>query len=194
MQVASQYALSLVPQDDLDEIFEGIQLAVGSKGGPERAVHILQTALECGGDNVCLAAPDIRNAFGTVRRSSILTELYRHDALRPLAKLTRWLLSSPSPLYLQGPDGRILRTFKAGEGVKQGDSLAPLLFALATIDKLKQVKMQCPNTTVAAILDDVGIVGSPADVVHATALLRQLLQADGLQLQPQKTSLLWPHE
>ena len=105
MQISSQYALSLIPHEDINNNFAGIQLAVGSRGGSEKAVHVLQTSLEVGGDDVCMSAPDVRNAFGSVKRANILRELYQHDALRPLARLARWVLETASPLYLQSTDG-----------------------------------------------------------------------------------------
>ena len=193
MQVAEQYALRLIPHHALQEIFGGIQYAVGARGGSEAAVHVLQTAIETGGPDVCMFAPDLRNAFGTVRRAAILTELYKHDALRPIAKLARWVLERPSPLYLQGQDGRVAHVFLGGEGIKQGGSLGPLLFSLGTISILRQVKDAHPHLRIAAIMDDAAMVGIPEDVVPAARQLKQLLTADALEMQPEKTTFLWPH-
>jgi hypothetical protein len=52
-KLATHYVLSLV-KPILPDIFEPIQLGIGARGGAERAVHLVQTALETMGDETVL--------------------------------------------------------------------------------------------------------------------------------------------
>ena len=69
-RLASIYALDLV-RDALPKIFEPIQLGVGSTGGSERAVHLLQAGLATMGPDVVVLKCDFQNAFNERKRADI---------------------------------------------------------------------------------------------------------------------------
>src|SRR6185369_16894156 len=127
------------------------------------------------------------------RRAAILRALQAYPEFQPLWRYVQWLLRNPSHLFLQDRGGAIRATFLAGEGVRQGDVLGPLLFALGTIDAYRAVQVAYPNITFTSIMDDVSIVGLPEDAMAATTRLQEELAPLGLSFNARKTVLLWPH-
>ena len=85
-KLATMYSISLV-RDRLPAIFEPIQLGVGAPGGPERAAHLLQAALETMGSRSIALKCDMKNAFNERKREDIISELYKVDSLQPLWRL-----------------------------------------------------------------------------------------------------------
>src|ERR1700761_7256623 len=126
-KLASLYSLSLV-RLEIPPLLEPIQFAL-SPGGSESALHVLQAALDLHPDWVMISC-DISNAFNTRSRSQILEKLFDTDSLAPLWRLAHWSYSSDSSLLLMD-HGRIAAELSSSEGVKQGDVLASLLFALS---------------------------------------------------------------
>ena len=122
------YAMHLVKKD-LPEIFEPIQFACGAKGGTERAIHLLQAGLETMGPDVIMIKCDIRNAFNEIKRSVVLSELFKHEKLKPIWRIAHWAYRSSSPLLMLDK-GVFVGELVSAADVKQGDCLASLLFSL----------------------------------------------------------------
>jgi len=158
--VASLYALDMISKTELAEIFGSTQLAVGTPGGAEKAVHLLQAAMESGPADSCLLAPDFKNAFGSVRRTKIMDGILQHDALKPLYRYSRWLLSRPSTLVLQDPSCTVVSTFLCAEGIRQGCVASPLFFGAATLGAYKEVQRACPEVTFTSMVEDCPSVGT----------------------------------
>src|SRR6185437_1642092 len=126
---ACLYTLECV-RAELPTIFEPLQLGVGARGGPERAVHRIQAGLELMGPESVLLKCNFRNAFNTRRRDEILSSLFQTDSLRPLWRLSHWAYRSPTNL-LVFDKGQYCGVIPSAEGVRQGDCLGSLLFSLS---------------------------------------------------------------
>ena len=98
-KLATIYPMSLV-KPILPDIFEPIQLGVGARGGSERAVHLVQTALETMGDETVLLKTDIRNAFNSRRRDQMLEILFEHPELAPIWRMAYWAYKDSSSLLV----------------------------------------------------------------------------------------------
>ena len=129
-KMACLYALSLV-RADIPSILEPIQLAL-SPGGSESVVHLLQAAIDLHPEWIVIST-DISNAFNSRKRSHILGALFQENKLAPLWRLAFWSYGSSSPL-LMIDHGKVIAELLSAEGVKQGDVLASLLFALSMKD------------------------------------------------------------
>ena len=73
---------------------------------------------------------DFQNAFNERKREQIFHELFRHDQLRPLWRLSHWAYKTPSELLVLD-NGAIAMSILSEQGVKQGDGLGSLLFSLS---------------------------------------------------------------
>jgi len=129
---------------------------------------------------------DVRNAFNSIYRSSILEGCLRRA---PSAyNWLSWCYGQPCPLYSQG-----LEVAQSTLGVHQGDAMGPLGFALG----LERALDQCTSaesrlTWYSWYLDDGTLVGSVQDVADYLAQLAPALSAVGLTINLDKCSLWGP--
>ena len=126
--------MSLV-RDKLSSVFPDVQIGVGLPGGSECAVHVVQAVLEIAtkefkSDDVIVAKTDFKNAFNARNRAHIATSLYSHAQLNSLWRLFDFAYSAPSLLVVH-KDGVLEGHLWSENGVRQGDSLASLCFALS---------------------------------------------------------------
>ena len=142
-RLASIYALDLV-RDALPKIFEPIQLGVGSTGGSERAVHLLQAGLATMGPDVVVLKCDFQNAFNERKREQILSALFNQDSLQPLWRLSHWAYRAPSELLVLD-NGGVCASISSEQGVKQGDGLGSLLFSLSVQELYHLVTRNAPQ-------------------------------------------------
>jgi hypothetical protein len=193
LQVASSYALLLIPQASKRELFGPLQQGVGIAGGAERTLHEVQTALEYGGPDVCCIAPDISNAFPNTRRAVVVTELLRLDAFKPIAPFLRWIFAKPANLFLQD-DARKVTVLTCGEGLLQGCNFAPLAFCVALQPSLREVDREHPAVVTRAYLDDAAFVGSATEAAEAAQTYERAIdEKGGWKLNALKSRILWPH-
>jgi len=190
-KLATMYAVNLVSAD-LPAIFEPIQLGVGAVGGPERAVHIIQSGLETMGADAVLLKCDIKNAFNERKREQILSELFRTETLQPLWRLAHWAYKAPSSM-LVFEHGQYRTTIMSCQGVKQGDCLGSLLFSLSVHHLYQRCVRNLKNVRAIAIADDLNLIGSADDVMTAFDNFDRDLAGTGLVLRKEKCGLLWPH-
>ena len=116
-----------------------LQLGVGTRGGTETVVHALSSALA---EGHAVFAIDMRNAFNTVSRQAILEAVKERAA--PLLPMVQWAYGRPTALHIVGaPPGT--PPVMSETGVRQGDPLGPLLFALALQPVLQRVAGGCPD-------------------------------------------------
>ena len=179
--------LSLV-RADLPAILEPIQFAL-SPGGSETAVHVLNAALDLHADWVVISA-DLTNAFNCRKRSDILKSLFDEPSLGPLFRLAHWSYGKSSPLIVMD-HGKVIRSIESHEGVKQGDVLASLLFAVS-MKNAYAASVAGLDCHAIAVMDDTYFIGPPASAFKAFDNFANALQHTGLTLNRDKTTALLP--
>jgi hypothetical protein len=131
------------------------QLGVGSKGGVEPIVRVVNRALTGSLPTKYqhLVSLDAANAFNTVNRTDIVTSLKKHAPA--LHRLAKWAYNSASDLLIG--EGII----KSAQGVRQGDPLGPLLFSVAIRPLITRLIQHLgPNRLVIAYLDDMYVLST----------------------------------
>ena len=98
-------------------LLEPIQLAQ-SRGGCERAIHLLQASLECKSEDSAILSVDFSNAFNTLRRDVMLQRTFSEPQLSPLWRLVHWAYRSSTDLLLVR-SGEIVDTILSA-GLRQG--------------------------------------------------------------------------
>ena len=189
-KLAAAYGLSLV-NDEVPRACEPFQLAF-SRGGSERAVHILQGRLEVGGPDTVIVKTDVRNAFNEIRRSTFMSKLFTMQALGPIWRLTHWAYASQSALYVVDK-GALMETLWSREGVQQGDVLGGLLFCLGSQDNYVSSINGAKDVTGVAVMDDFYIQGNYTQVFQPFDRYATESKQDGLILRPDKCIVLWAH-
>ena len=178
------------------EIFEPIQFGVGTPGGSASALHAISSLLAACPDNPCILTVDVVNAFNTRSRAAILRKLYAHPQLSLLWRLTHWHYSTPTNLHVLDESGLSVATIVSACGVKQGDPLASLLYALSMHDIYKTVDGAAANVSVVAVADDLNLVGSVSHVPVGFQSLQSVIEGDptgGVSLAPPKSVFYWPN-
>lgn len=173
--------------EELGRSLAPLQLAVGVSGGVEALVHAVRSALAADSDAALLTV-DMANAFNEVDRSALLTAVQKYvPALLPYVQ---WSYGAPTDLHVVGaPAGTA--PIQSRTGVRQGDTLAMLLFALVVQQILERTQATAPAVAVLAIADDVNLVGK-VDALHAAfhALTGDRgMPSVGLRVQPRKCAL-----
>jgi hypothetical protein len=137
-----------------------VQVGVGTRGGVDAVAHAIATALEA--DPLAVAcAVDCENAFNTVSRAAVFAAV--QSRMPQLLPVVQWAYGAATPLYVAGapPDSEPILSRC---GVRQGDPLGPLLFALALQGPLEKAAETVRDAPIVAYLDDMTIVGRPAAV------------------------------
>ena len=144
------------------------QLGVGVPGGAEIAVLAARLMLELNPFHA-IFSDDKKNGFNCISRKAIFRGLWRWlPRLVPAARL--WY-SINAHLFTHGKaacdeDGELYFSYT---GCQQGDSLAPLLFAIGYHETLLTVQAHHPTVDILAYLDDTYIIGVVAEA-HAALL------------------------
>ena len=161
-------------------------------GGSEAAVLYLRTALS-EHPSWTIMACDIKNAFNTRNRGDILQILYQHQELSPIWKLADWAYGNPTDLLLIDK-GRLVETIPSSQGVKQGDALSSLLFALS-MTRLYSSTAERAGVRSIAVQDDVYFLGPMHSIVEAWNHFNDACARNtGLVINQRKTSILVPPE
>src|SRR6202012_504455 len=125
---------------------------------------------------------DLRNAFNTVSRESVLAAVAQHfSVLLPYA-----LAAYGAPTSLLFGDSEVA----SSSGVQQGDPLGPLFFALA-LAGARRASGEPPELELEGWYLDDGVLGAPAAAVRsAFDALASRLAAVGLVVNPRKCEVV----
>jgi hypothetical protein len=178
------------------EMDDGIQFGVAKRGGCDSAVLCIQSELDNDRHSIAVLA-DVRNAFNTRDRADIADELYGNERFAPLWRLFRYSYASgATPLLVYGAGGLCAHVQGSVNGVRQGDPLASVLFALsmkpiysrvaATLDR------QGSGVRCVAVQDDFTIVGRPGAAILAMSEFINECARSGLEVNRSKCVVLVP--
>eukprot|EP00854_Cymbomonas_tetramitiformis_P009499 gene9499-biopygen9691 len=134
----------------------------------------------------CALQLDCTNAFNTAHRRGIHRAVY--EDFPELLSLTESCCRHEPWLGWRGADGQF-RWVRSAEGTQQGDPLGPFFMAAPLQPVLKEVLRAHPDVYIIAYLDDIHILGDPAQVRAAYDAAVPLLAGIGLDLNPHM--LLW---
>jgi hypothetical protein len=117
----------------LSNLFPEIQRGF-HKGSVERAIHSINAHLELT-EHLLKERPagifvDFAAAFQTLDRSTIASSFFSTKQLEPAYRLFDWAYSKQSELLLFDKLGNLLGQVASSNGVRQGDVLASIAFAI----------------------------------------------------------------
>jgi hypothetical protein len=188
VRVAALIALDMIAPH-YGELFDSIQLGVGKPAGVERALHLLQAALDKSASSILISV-DTQNAFNTRWRHVIWTKLHEQPLCHPVLPLFRLLYSRASDLCVYGVDGACVGVLQSAEGVQQGDPLGHFAYSFSVQHLYKQCSS---DVTAVAVADDFSIVAeSTAAGFAAFDKYKQDGGAEGLIINSSKCFVLWP--
>ena len=138
-----------------DRLTRPFQYALQARAGTDALAGLLRASLETDPGTVVVSI-DGRAAYDTVSRATVLSQV---SALVPsLLPFVQAFYGSTST-YLWRDELGEPHILEQGEGLEQGDSLAPALYALAQHRALAAAAQVLPPTaTLAAFLDDLYIL------------------------------------
>jgi hypothetical protein len=169
--------------------FKPLQFGDGVPCGADIIIHAAKTAVEhiisdpTSTQAVCQL--DVSNAFNTIGRKSFLDPVQKH--FPSMYKYVKWCYSGPTPLY----DSTGTFICNSSTGVRQGDPLGPLLFALGIHDILKDIAAHPDLTQVTnlAYLDDLTIIGDINLFPKVVNMLKEKFEIIGLKINPEKSQI-----
>ena len=132
------------------------QFALQTRAGIDALAGLLRAAVDLD-PRTAVVSLDGRSAYDCVSRSAIFTALHTTAP----ALVLRAIYGTPSIFHWWDDQGAH-HVITQGEGVEQGDSLAPALYALGQHHALEVAAAQLlPDEVLAAYLDDVYIICQP---------------------------------
>jgi hypothetical protein len=139
---------------DVARTLAPLQLGVSTRGGSQSIGHAIAAALEADEEAV-LVFIDYKNAFNSADRTELLKAIAEHaPALLPFAVCE---YEHASRLWVSGaPDGTA--PLWSRSGVRQGDPLGHLYFALLLQGPLEMLRDVHPDEPALAFLDDVNAI------------------------------------
>jgi hypothetical protein len=174
-RLASKIAVRYIVSK-LQPLFEPVQLGFGIKGGCEAAVHALRTFLSNAPCDV-LVKIDVKNAFNSVNRDTLLTEIKTN-----VPEIYNYLLhcyAEPTKLIYRNT------VISSEVGCQQGDPLGPAIFSLAINPVIQNLKSKFN----VWYLDDGTLGGDLESVLSDLSTVKSKFQSIGLELNYSKCEL-----
>lgn len=171
-------------RESLATFFTPLQHGVALKGGSELLFHHISLLLESNRDWVMLKT-DIKNAFNTVERAHLLSEVAK--SFPDIYLHVYQMYSRSGPLIFR--NGNDVHVLSSQEGIHQGDPLGPILFSLALHPILLDLQSKHTTIQVLAYLDDMFLIGPLEDVLSALDDAQSNLSHIGLTIAPEKCEI-----
>ncbi|CAL1131071.1 unnamed protein product [Cladocopium goreaui] len=134
------------------------QFALHACAGTDALAAVLSAALDTD-PSITVVSVDGRSAYDTISRVAVFNKLL--EVAPALVPFTRAWYGAPSE-FLWWEQHNVCHRVPHGEGLEQGDALAPALFALGQHDALTGAAEQLlPTECLAAYLDDLYVVTTP---------------------------------
>ena len=148
-------------------LLDPLQVGVGTPGGTETVAHALASA-PAEDPEAVVTSDDMANAFKSIHRAAMLAAV-QHSA-RALLPMVQWEYVDEAHLRIVGaPEGT--PPVISQRGVRQGDPLGPLVFALTLQPVLDQFDAACEEAPLESYLDDMNIFGK---LMPAAGSIRRL--------------------
>ena len=189
-RLAAMCAIEAVGKD-AGRALAPLQVGVGTASGAEAVAHSISAALEKDPMSIALTA-DMRNAFNEIYRAAVARGVFK--VAPEMLPFFQFGYGGPTQLHVVGAaPGTVIESQR---GVRQGDPLGPLLFALGFHDVLTRIAAEVPEAPSMSYLDDFTAVGrGPA----LRKVLGRLLgdgpasaQSIGLTMVPHKSGVYAP--
>ncbi|CAK1600196.1 unnamed protein product [Parnassius mnemosyne] len=160
----------------LQALFEPVQVGFGTRGGCEAAVHAVRTFLKSDSCEVLLKL-DLKNAFNSVNRDTLLKEIKIH-----VPEIYNFLLQCyHCPSKLVHKSNEII----SAVGCQQGDPLGPAIFSLA----INPIIHSLNSKLNIWYLDDGTLAGDAQTVLADLVHVKQHFNRIGLELNYDKSEL-----
>jgi len=166
---------------DFESVLSPLQYGVNVRGGAEQISLALQLLLAQDPSRIIIQV-DVKNAFNSLNKATFFHQILEHFP-HLLGAVGAFYLGSGN-LYYRRDDGGV-EVLSSVSGVRQGDPLGPVLFALGIHPALLEVDrlFRCQGVIILAYADDIHLVGPPDATYAAFDLLRRLLgPAEGFPL------------
>jgi hypothetical protein len=171
--------------DDIDEHFGDFQFVLRDCGA-EQIVHQIRADVRGG---KIVAALDATNAFNTIERAAIAKAINETDCAKHLRGIFNTTYHRESNLRFIKKDGYV--DIKSRRGVRQGDPLGPVLYALGTLSVLKKAAAANEGVKITAFADDIFIAGeTEARVQAAIDFIARELRLLGVEINLSKTKIV----
>ena len=180
-------ALCIQLNESFCSYFSPIQHGIATRGGAELLIHHISFLMESNPDCSVLST-DVKNAFNSVSRDSILKESKKN--FPEIYAHVRQMYDRPSTLIYVNGQGTV--KLQSEEGVHQGDPLGPVLFSAALHPIVTVIQNNHPGITLLAYLDDVYVLGPPKDALAVLLDLKASLSEIGLEIKDEKCKLYFP--
>jgi hypothetical protein len=181
--------LATPPRVAQQNIFAPLQLGLGTKGGVEAALHVLQWHIYL---QRTILKLDVKNAFNSLHRHVALEELFQTPELHECWRLAHFAYSTQSSLIFHPPRQQPT-LIPSTRGVRQGDPIGSMMFDVALQPVLSALARSRNVIDVVAIHDDIHIVlQHPTDVDSTLHHAASLMSPLGLSLAPAKCSVIVP--
>jgi len=161
------------------------------KSGTEVYIHSTSAFLELHPESVLISI-DYTAAFQTRSRSLIAQKVFSTPALAGIYDLFHWAYCGPSPLHVYERTGDLFCSIDSLNGVRQGDLLSSISFAVST----QELFTTCNNadTLTLAYIDDLTILGKNLEAAfEAFKVLKENSESENFHINSSKSFIFWPH-